>query len=133
MTAAEADRLALLVQARWPVPEFTSVDLVVWRRDLAALPYPLGEAAVARLVRSGREYQPRSPLVLAAAAEVLAEGAERRPPGELGPQARAAEAALRRAAEPPPGWRPQHGTSGPLGGLVAQALAKCRRQLGAGA
>jgi hypothetical protein len=117
MTAAEADRLALLIQARWPHPEFTPVDLVVWRRDLAPYPYRLAEEALDRLVREGRERQPRAPQLLAEVGR-LREAQEGRTT-ELGPAARAAEAAAIAAATPPPGWVPA-GARGPLAELVGR-------------
>lgn len=122
MTAAEADRLALLVQARWPYPEFTDVDLVVWREDLRAVPYRIALRALDLLRDAGRERQPRSPAVLEAVAEIRA-SQEGRPVIEPHPAVLEAErralAALEEAARQE---RSPRSLRGPLADLVARAL-----------
>lgn len=107
MTREETDRLAVLIAAHWPAPVLTPVDRAALHRSLGDLSFADAIAAVDRLVREGREFQPRAPAVLAAAAAEQ----EERAAGALGrgsdvplhPAAQAAqdrlEAEVRLAAE----------------------------------
>jgi hypothetical protein len=122
MTDAEADRLAVLIQARWPYPEFTQVDLVVWRQDLRSIAYHLAAEALNAMAAEGRERQPRSPQLLEAVAR-LREQQEGRPVAGLSPDAQAAQAAALAAAQPPAGWVPS-GRRGPLAALVDRAVPR---------